>query len=197
MQHNEIDRLIGLFAELPTIGKKTASRIVLELLAKKKPLMHKLSEGLEQAAQAVKTCEICHNLDVTSPCGICSSEKRQKNIICIVENIEDLFAIEQGQNYNGTYHVLGGALSAVKGISPEDLNLDSLEKRINNEQIDELIIAVSASMEGQTTSFFLADLFKDKVKQISKLGYGLPLGGEIGYLDEGTINAAFEARKEF
>jgi len=191
--NNDIEKLIELFSGLPTIGRKTATRIVLDLVAKNKESLPNLARTLTDAYHSIKTCEICHNIDVHSPCSICTSEKKDKNVICVVENIEDLWVIEKSNIFNGTYHVLGGTLSAVKGIGPDDLNISSLEKRLNPNM--ELIIAVSSSLDGQTTGLFLSDLFADKVAKITKLGYGIPLGSEIGYLDEGTLNAAFESRK--
>ena len=191
--NNEIDNLIEVFASLPTIGRKTATRIVLDIISNKKDLIPSFIDRFHQVKENIKHCGICHNIDVCDPCNICVSEKRDKNSICVVENIEDLWAIENSNIYRGTYHVLGGVLSAVKGIGPDDLKINSLERRLEN--IDELIIGLSASLDGQTTNIFLSDLFSDKVKTISKLGYGIPLGSEIGYLDEGTLNAAFQARK--
>ncbi|MBT4878933.1 MAG: recombination protein RecR [Alphaproteobacteria bacterium] len=191
--NNEIESLIGLFSTLPTIGKKTATRIVLDLIAKNKDSIPKFVQSLNDTYQVIKSCEICNNIDSTSPCHICTSEKKDKNIICVVENIEDLWVIEKGNMFNGQYHILGGTLSAVKGVGPDDLNISSLTKRLNKNL--EIILALSSSLDGQTTSLFLSDMLSDKVMKITKLGYGIPLGSEIGYLDEGTINAAFEARK--
>ena len=191
--NNEIESLIGLFSTLPTIGKKTATRIVLDLIAKNKDSIPKFVQSLNNTYKVIKSCAICNNIDSTSPCHICTSEKKDKNIICVVENIEDLWAIEKGNMFNGQYHILGGTLSAVKGVGPDDLNISSLTKRLNKNL--EIILALSSSLDGQTTSLFLSDMLSDKVMKITKLGYGIPLGSEIGYLDEGTINAAFEARK--
>ena len=194
--HNDIEKLIDLFSSFPSIGRKTSTRIVLDLISKKRTLIPNIVNNLNELNQNIKICNTCHNVDITDPCHICSSENRQKNIICLVENIEDLWAIEKGNIFKGAYHVLGGVLSAVKGITPENLNLESLQKRLENEDIDEIIIAISSSLDGQTTGYYLADILKDKVQKLTKLGYGLPLGSEIGYLDEGTINAAFESRKQ-
>jgi recombination protein RecR len=190
----EIEKLINLFSSLPTIGRKTAIRIVLQLLSRKKSLIPAFVESFEEVAEKVKHCEVCFNIDVVNPCNICNSDKRDKDILCIVENVEDLWAIEQGNNYRGKYHILGGVLSAVKGVTPADLNISSLERRLDG-SIEEAIIAINAGLDGQTTGYFLSDILQDKVKKITKLGHGLPLGGEIGYLDEGTINAAFEYRR--
>lgn len=191
--NNEIERLIDLFSSFPTIGKKTATRIIVDLISKNKNKMPVIANALNEAFSAIKNCEICNNIDVVSPCSICSSHKRNKEILCIVENIEDLWVIEKNNIFNGVYHVLGGVLSAVKGVGPDDLNLESLTVRLDG--VNEIIIAVSSSLDGQTTALFLADMFADKVEKISKLGYGIPFGSEIGYLDEGTLNAAFQSRK--
>ncbi|MBL6621658.1 MAG: recombination protein RecR [Rickettsiales bacterium] len=191
--NNEIERLIDLFSSFPTIGKKTATRIIVDLISKNKNKMPVIANALNEAFSAIKNCEICNNIDVVSPCSICSSHKRNKEILCIVENIEDLWVIEKNNIFNGVYHVLGGVLSAVKGVGPDDLNLESLTARLDG--VNEIIIAVSSSLDGQTTALFLADMFADKVEKISKLGYGIPFGSEIGYLDEGTLNAAFQSRK--
>lgn len=191
--NNEIERLIDLFSSFPTIGKKTATRIIVDLISKNKNKMPVIANALNEAFSAIKNCEICNNIDVVSPCSICSSHKRNKEILCIVENIEDLWVIEKNNIFNGVYHVLGGVLSAVKGVGPDDLNLVSLTARLDG--VNEIIIAVSSSLDGQTTALFLADMFADKVEKISKLGYGIPFGSEIGYLDEGTLNAAFQSRK--
>jgi recombination protein RecR len=192
--NDEIDRFISLFGKLPTIGKKTATRIVLDLITKRKNLIPDFINSFKEVAEKIVICESCYNVDVISPCKICTSQKRDKTVICVVENIEDLWVIESSNIFKGTYHVLGGTLSAVRGISPGDLNIKVLEKRLAAEEIDELIIAISASLDGQTTGLFLSDILKDKVKKITKLGYGLPLGSELNYLDDGTINAAFQSR---
>ena len=191
--NNEVEGLISLFANLPTIGKKTATRIVLDLITKNRNLIPQFINSLDSTNNAIKTCRICHNIDSISPCNICTSAKRDPNIICIVENIEDLWVIEKANIFNGKYHILGGTLSAVKGMGPDNLNIVSLQKRLK--QNLEIILALSSSLDGQTTSLFLSDLISDKVTTITKLGYGLPMGAELGYLDEGTINAAFAARK--
>jgi recombination protein RecR len=191
MLQNEITRLIGLFSSFPTIGKKTATRIVLDIISKKTHIIPKFITALDDLQNNIKTCHICHNIDITDPCKICNSTKKQQDVICIVESIEDLWAIEKTNVFNGSYHVLGGVLSAVKGITPDNLNLDSLQKRIVNNNINEVIIAINSNLDGQTTAYYLDDLLKKSVTQITRLGHGLPLGSELGYLDEGTINAAF------
>lgn len=194
--HNDIERLIELFSGFPSIGRKTSTRIILDLISKKRQSIPNIITALDDLQKNIKTCKTCYNIDITDPCNICISEKRQENVICIVETIEDLWAIEKSNIFNGKYHVLGGVLSAVKGITPDNLNIASLTRRLNDNIIDEIILAVSSSLDGQTTGYYLSDIFKDKVSKLTKLGYGLPLGSEIGYLDEGTLNAAFESRRK-
>ena len=193
MIQDEIERLIELFSSFPTIGKKTATRIVLDIISNKQQSIPKFITALNDLQNNIKSCSICHNIDTTNPCRICSTPKRQNDVICIVESIEDLWAIEKGNIFNGTYHILGGVLSAVKGITPDELNIASLQKRLTGD-IKEVIIAINSNLDGQTTTYYLDDLLKNQVAKITKLGYGLPLGSELGYLDEGTINAAFASR---
>ena len=194
MLQDEITRLISLFSSFPTIGKKTATRIVLDIISEKSQIIPKFITALDDLQNNIKNCDICHNIDITNPCRICTSNKKQTDVICIVESIEDLWAIEKTAIFQGKYHVLGGVLSAVKGITPDNLNLTSLQKRINDNNINEIIIAINSNLDGQTTAYYLDDLLKNSVEKITKLGHGLPLGSELGYLDEGTINAAFMSR---
>ena len=193
----EIEHLINYFNKLPTIGKKTATRIVLHLLTKNKGLIDNLRHSLKDVQEKIVTCSICANIDVQTPCNICTSTKRDNEVICVVEQIEDLWVVENSGIFKGLYHILGDNLSAVKGVSPQDLNVNSLITRLEEGGIKELIIAVSSNLDGQTTSLYLSDLLKNKVEKITKLGYGLPLGSELGYLDDGTINAAFQSRTVF
>ncbi len=193
----EIEHLINYFNKLPTIGKKTATRIALHLLTKDKSLIDNLRYSLKDVQEKIVTCSICANIDVQTPCHICTSTKRDNEVICVVEQIEDLWVVENSGIFKGLYHILGDNLSAVKGVSPQDLNVNSLIKRLEEGEIKELIIAVSSNLDGQTTSLYLSDLLKNKVEKITKLGYGLPLGSELGYLDDGTINAAFQSRTVF
>ena len=176
------------------MAKKTATRISLDILANKPHIIDNLLKSLSEAKQHIKICEICHNLDDISPCSICINPKKTLKQICVVESVEDLWVIDNSNFFTGKYHILGGTLSAVRGVGVADLNISSLQKRIEAESIDELVIAIGASLDGQTTSIYLSDLFEDKVEKITKLGYGIPLGSEIGYLDEGTLNAAFASR---
>ena len=191
---NEIENLISIFSRLPSIGKRSATRIALHLLQKDKDLLIQFSTVFKEMAEAIKKCSECGNIDIVNPCNICADAKREPGILCVVENIEDLWAINQKNIYRGKYHVLGGVLSAMHGCGPDDLNLNSLVNRIEREEVTELILATNANMDGQTTAFYITDMLKDKNVKITKLANGIPLGSELEFLDEGTLNAAFSSR---
>jgi recombination protein RecR len=197
MVENEIDRLIYLFARLPGLGPRSARRAVLHLLKYRESLMLPLAESLKSAADSVKFCGNCGNLDLVSPCSICNDIKRDKNNICVVESIADLWAMERGNVFRGQYHVLGGALSAVEGRTPEDLNIEKLVYRVANGNIEEVIIATNATVEGQTTAYYITERLKNFYIKVSRIAYGVPVGGELDYLDEGTLEAALKARQPF
>lgn len=194
--NNELDRLIALIAKLPSIGKRSAKRIALNLLKNKDTLMPQLAASLQEVSENIKKCKNCGNYDVTEICKICQDEDRDSKTACVVENVEDLWAIERGNIYKGLYHVLGGTLSAIDGIGPDDLNLNSLEEKISEGKISEVIIATNATIDGQTTAHFIANKIKDSGVKISRLAFGIPLGGELDYLDEGTLLTALETRRE-
>ncbi|MBT4988934.1 MAG: recombination protein RecR [Rickettsiales bacterium] len=191
-----INELINSFTKLPSIGRKSASRIVLGLI-KDKTLMSLLSSQLSNVARDIKYCNNCGNISSDSLCEICINEKRKNNILCIIEQIEDLWAIEKSGCFKGVYHVLGGTLSAMKGISPKDLKISNLNKRIESENITEVILATNPTIEGQTTAFYITDLIENKNLKITRLAQGVPLGSELDYLDEGTVKTAFESRLDF
>ncbi|UTO55219.1 recombination mediator RecR [Neoehrlichia mikurensis] len=190
----DISKLISLFAKLPNMGPSSSRRLVLHLLRNKKNIMLPLAHSIEKLATQIKECEICFNMDVTSPCAICSDIKRDKQILCIVEELGDLWAFEKGKIYFGTYHVLGGVLSALYGVGPENLNFSSLVTRINKYSIKEVIIATSNTMDGQVTSHYITQIVRDSGVKITRLACGIPAGGEIDYLDEGTLSAALSSR---
>lgn len=196
MANSDITDLIEVFSTLPGVGKRSAARFVLSLL-KKQSNIENFIKSLDRVKNNVSKCHICNNLDNINPCSICSDPKRSTNILCIVEDIEDLWAIERSKVFNGKYHILGGVLSAVKGIAPDDLNLANLSDRISTENIEEVIIATNPTLDGQTTALFVTDIIKDKVKKISRLAHGIPLGSELDYIDEATLDAAFAARQPF
>jgi len=190
----EIERLIQLLAKLPGLGPRSARRAVLELLKKREVLMEPLALALQDAAAAIKTCEICGNLDTASPCALCRDPRREPRILCVVEDVADLWALERAGVFRGRYHVLGGALSALDGITPERLNVASLLARVQ-EGVEEIILAMNATVEGQTTAHYLLDALGETAVKVTRLAHGVPVGGELDYLDEGTLSAAFKARR--
>jgi recombination protein RecR len=189
---SEIERLIQLLSKLPGLGPRSARRAALALLKKRDTLLEPLAESLREAADAILSCEICGNLDTQSPCAICSDPRRDPHLLCVVEDVADLWALERAGVFRGRYHVLGGALSALDGITPERLNVTQLLERVK-QNVDEVILAMNATVEGQTTAHYLMDLLGDL--KVTRLAHGVPVGGELDYLDEGTLSAAFKARR--
>jgi recombination protein RecR len=194
---SEIERLIQLLAKLPGLGPRSARRAALALLKKRDTLLEPLAESLREAADAILTCETCGNLDTQSPCAICSDGRRDPHLLCVVEDVADLWALERAGVFRGRYHVLGGALSALDGITPERLNVSQLLERVSNRggghKVEEVILAMNATVEGQTTAHYLMDLLGEM--KVTRLAHGVPVGGELDYLDEGTLSAAFKARR--
>jgi recombination protein RecR len=190
----EIERLVQLLAKLPGLGPRSARRAALALLKKREALLEPLNTALRDAAAAIRTCEICGNLDTTSPCSICRDPRRDTHVLCVVEDVADLWALERAGVFRGKYHVLGGALSALDGVTPERLNVPHLMARVG-EGVDEVILAMNATVEGQTTAHYLMDALEPKGVNVTRLAHGVPVGGELDYLDEGTLNAAFKARR--
>jgi recombination protein RecR len=195
---NDLERLIAYIAKLPGIGKRSAKRVALHLLKNREGLMLPLSESLKDTASSITSCKNCGNYDVISPCSICMDEKRDHKLICIVEDVSDLWAMDRGSVYNGLYHILGGVLSAIDGVGPEDLRIDILNERVQNEPIEEVIIATNATIEGQTTAHYIYNYLSEinQDLKITRIAHGIPLGGELDFLDEGTISTALKARKE-
>ena len=189
---SEIERLIQLLAKLPGLGPRSARRAALALLKKRDTLLEPLADSLREAADAILTCEVCGNLDTQSPCAICSDPRRDPHILCVVEDVADLWALERAGVFRGRYHVLGGALSALDGVTPDRLNVGGLLERVK-QNVDEVILAMNATVEGQTTAHYLMDLLGDM--KVTRLAHGVPVGGELDYLDEGTLSAAFKARR--
>jgi recombination protein RecR len=196
-KENTIENLIYLFSKLPGLGPRSARRIVIHLLEDKKHRMTLLSNALSLAATNVEECKICFNIDTNNPCSICSSEVRDFSTIAIVENIADLWALERSNSFKGLFHVLGANLNAQNGKKPEDLRLNHLATRIQNSSVKELIIATNATLDGQTTAFYITEMFKDFDIKITRLASGIPIGGELDYLDEGTLTAALNLRRPF
>ena len=194
--NEEIDKLILLISKLPGYGPKSASRAVLHLLKRKDQLMVPLSESLLSASKNILTCENCGNIDLVSPCALCSESQRDQSQLCVVEDVADLWALEKSEIYSGTYHVLGGTLSAINGIGPDDLKIRKLVERAKAENVTEVILALSPTVDGQTTSHYVADCLKESDVIVSRLGQGLPIGGELDYMDEGTLAAALSSRQK-
>jgi recombination protein RecR len=190
----EIERLIQLLAKLPGLGPRSARRAALVLLKKREVLLEPLSLAMRDAAAAIKTCAVCGNLDTTTPCALCRDPRRDPHLLCAVEDVADLWALERAGVFKGKYHVLGGALSALDGITPEKLNVASLLERVNS-GVDEVILAMNATVEGQTTAHYLMDALAPLGVKVTRLAHGVPVGGELDYLDEGTLSAAFKARR--
>jgi recombination protein RecR len=197
MQKNLIENLSKIISKLPGMGPRIAKRIVLHLAGNKEKILLPLIENLRLLNEKIHNCEICGNLDEGRVCTICSNQKRDESLICVVEEVADLWAVERAENYRGKYHVLGGNLSAISGKTIEDLNLNSLYSRLRNGEVKEVIIATSATIDGQTTAHFIAENLKDFEVRVTRLAYGIPVGSELDYLDEGTIAIAFKTRSEF
>ena len=195
MSGTEIEKLIKLVSKLPSLGTRSARRITLQLLKKRDTLLLPLIQSLTEVAENIKTCEICGNYDTQNPCSICASELRDDNVICVVQDVADLWAMERVSFFKGKYHVLGGVLSALDGVTAEDLNIESLEKRLATGGVTELILALPATVDGQITSHYLVSRFKEYNLKITTLAQGIPMGGELDYMDEGTIQLALNSRK--
>ncbi|MDR2645735.1 MAG: recombination mediator RecR [Holosporaceae bacterium] len=191
----DIETLIQKISKLPGLGARSARRIVIHLIRNREQSMEPMLQSMEAVYKNVKVCPICANIDTFSDvCSICSDKKRRRDLICIVENVADLWAIERTSCFAGQYHVLKGLLSSLEGQGPEFLMLETLQQRCNDDAVVEIVIALSATVEGQTTDHYIKNFFKDKDIKITSLARGIPIGGELDYLDEGTLFAAFSAR---
>ncbi|HEX9701787.1 MAG TPA: recombination mediator RecR [Rhodospirillales bacterium] len=197
MVSDEIERLIMLLAKLPGLGPRSARRAVLHLIGKRESLAQPLAKALAEAAANIKTCATCGNFDTTDPCRLCADPGRDGDVICVVEAVADLWALERTASYKGRYHVLGGTLSALDGVGPEDLSIPALVKRVAEGGVKEVILALSATVDGQTTAHYIADRLADAGRgvQVTELAHGVPVGGELDYLDDGTLSAALKARR--
>lgn len=196
MAGKEIEKLIKAVAKLPALGTRSARRIVLQLLKKRDAQLLPLIEALQDVADNIKTCPVCGNFDTEEPCSICSSSSRDNTTLCIVQDVADLWAMERVGFYKGKYHVLGGILSALEGITPEDLNLSNLASRIADEHIEEVILALPATVDGQITTHYLLSRLKDMPVKVTTLAQGIPVGAELDYMDDGTIQLALSSRKQ-
>lgn len=197
MAHSDIDELIRLFSKLPSLGPRSARRVVLMLIRSREQVMKPLHDTIGRALESIKTCHVCANLDTHEICGICSDDRRDDSVICVVEDLADLWAIERCNLYRGKYHVLGGTLSALDDRGPSQLNIEPLIVRAGAEVVTEIILATNATLEGQTTAHYLTNRLSGANVNISRLAQGIPMGGELDYLDDGTLGAALKARLPF
>jgi recombination protein RecR len=197
MASAEIERLVQILARLPGLGPRSARRAALTLLKKREALMRPLAVALDDAADKVRACTQCGNLDTQDPCVVCRDPNRDATIVCVVEDVADLWALERASIFKGRYHVLGGVLSALEGIGPEDLNVAPLVERARQGGVREIVLATSATVDGQTTAHYVMERLKDCAVAVTRLAHGVPVGGELDYLDEGTLAAALKARRPF
>ncbi|MFD1331023.1 recombination mediator RecR [Methylopila musalis] len=193
----EIERLIQLLAKLPGLGPRSARRAALHLVTRRERLMEPLSEALRIACERVSECPTCGNVDTQSPCAICRDPTRDGSVIVVVEHVSDLWALERSGATDARYHVLGGTLSALDGRGPEDLNIAGLIERARAPEVREVILAVNATVEGQTTAHYITDLLSEADVKVTRLAHGVPVGGELDYLDDGTLAAAIRSRTTF
>lgn len=191
----ELERLISLLARLPGLGPRSARRAALQLIKQKEALMTPLTSALAEVAERVRACHICGNLDTDEECSVCRDPRREDGVICVVEQVGDLWALERANIFRGRYHVLGGVLSAMDGSGPEELGIGRLIHRAQASEIKEVILALNATVEGQTTAHYIADRLAETNVAITGLAQGVPVGGELDYLDDGTLAAALSARR--
>ena len=191
----ELERLIQLLARLPGLGPRSARRAALALMKKRDALLLPLAEAMRDAAEKVVACSTCGNLDTVDPCAICADAARDAAMLCVVEEVGDLWALERAASFRGRYHVLGGVLSALDGIGPEDLSVDRLVRRVEAGGVREVILAMNATVEGQATAHYVADRLADSGASVTRLAHGVPVGGELDYLDDGTLAAALKSRR--
>lgn len=193
----EIERLIQLLAKLPGLGPRSARRAALHLVKKREELMQPLTDALGDAIEKIVVCTTCGNIDTRNPCSVCADQTRDASLLVAVENVADLWALERAGVVSGRYHVLGGTLSALDGIGPDDLNIASLISRAHEPEVKEVILALSATVDGQTTAHYITDLLRAADVKVTRLAHGVPVGGELDYLDEGTLSAAIRQRTLF
>ena len=196
MSEQILEKLIKKVSKLPGLGPRSSRRAVLHLLKNKDKYLIPLINDLTEVAQNIRSCIECGNLDQDEICEICKNPSRNVNLNCVVETVADLWALERTKVYNGKYHILGGVLSAIDGINPEQLNISSLEKRLQKQTISEVIIAISATLDGQTTAHYIAERLNPLKIKVTRLAHGVPVGGELDFLDDGTIAQALKARNE-
>jgi len=190
-----IERLIQVLSRLPGLGPRSARRVVLAMLRRRDQVLQPLIDALVAVRDSVRRCSVCGNLDTADPCAVCTNETRDRSLICVVEDVGNLWAIERTRAYRGLYHVLGGTLSALEGVGPEDLSIRPLVQRARASDVREVILALNATVDGQTTAHVIADRLAEAGVAVSRLAHGVPVGGELGYLDDGTLSAAMRARQ--
>jgi len=197
---SDIDRLVQMLAKLPGLGPRSARRAALFLLTRKEAVLTPLADALARAAQTVRSCSTCHNLDTTDPCAVCANPLRDEGLICVVEQVADLWAIERTSSFRGRYHVLGGVLSPLDGVGPDDLAISDLVERVKGGTVHEVVLATSATVDGRTTAHYIADRLTNiqvagAQVEITALARGIPVGGELDYLDDGTLASALKDRR--
>ena len=195
MASQDIEALSRALARLPGLGPRSARRAVLHLMKRRETALEPLLAALRDVSERLSTCSTCGNLDTSDPCGICSDRRRDDKLLCVVEEVADLWALDRSRLFPGRYHVLGGRLSALEGVRPEDLGIDKLVGRVAAGGIDEVVLAMNATLEGQTTAHYLAERLEKFPIRLTQLAHGLPVGGELDYLDEGTLAQALRARR--
>ena len=193
----EIERLIQLLARLPGLGPRSARRAALFLIKKREQIMGPLASALATALEKIQICSVCGNIDTRSPCTVCTDPRREPSIIVVVADVADLWALERAHATSGLYHVLGATLSPLDGVGPQDLTIDALVKRAHDSKVTEIILALNATVDGQTTAHYVTDLLQEAGVKVTRLAHGVPVGGELDYLDEGTLSAAMRQRTLF
>jgi recombination protein RecR len=193
----EIERLIQLLAKLPGLGPRSARRAALHLIRKREELLGPLANAMQVAKDRILTCTACGNVDTRDPCTVCADPRRDPSMLVVVETVADLWALERAAALRARYHVLGGTLSPLDGVGPKDINLDTLVMRVSEGEIREIILAVNATVDGQTTAHYITDILSHLNVKITRLAHGVPVGGELDYLDEGTLSAAIRQRTDF
>ena len=191
-----LELLIEQFRRLPSVGRKSAERMAYSILDYSEEEAELFANAIIEAKQNIKRCKVCHNFSEDEICPICANEERDKTLLCVVEDAKDIISLEKVKNYNGVYHVIGGTISPMNGVTPDDLNIKSLMYRINNDDVSEVIIATNPTVEGETTALYLSRLIKPLGIKVSRLAYGMPVGGELDHADEVTISRALEGRNE-
>ena len=192
----DIERLIRLLARLPGLGPRSARRAALHLIRNRDTLLDPLARAMADAATNIQTCETCGNIDAINPCAICCDPKRDETLLCAVEGIADLWALDRAGVFSGKFHVLGGVLSALDGVRPEDLNIGKLVERAQSDTVSEVILAMNMTVDGQTTAHYVSERLSSANVRITRLAHGVPVGGELDYLDDGTLSAALRVRHE-